>query len=169
MSDASEGRQEGLEIVGPVVVGMPTARGGYATTAYGNTQPQGNAARWLLVHPDGSATAYAGKVEYGQGGRSGFAMEVADELRLPLAEVDVVLGDTDQVPWDMGTFGSQSTGIVGLQLRKAAAVGRSKKRECVSRRTLAARRGLPSKMTTSRLSRSGIARTAACKTTLRYD
>jgi isoquinoline 1-oxidoreductase len=124
MSDASEGGREGLEIVGPVVVGMPAARGGYATTAYGNTQPQGDAARWLLIRPDGSATAYAGKVEYGQGVRSGFAMEVADELRLRLTEVEVVLGDTDLVPWDMGTFGSQSTGIVGLQLRKAAATAR---------------------------------------------
>jgi isoquinoline 1-oxidoreductase len=124
MSEASEGGREGLEIVGPVIVGMPAARGGYATAAYGNTQPQGDAARWLLVRPDGSATAYAGKVEYGQGVRSGFAMEVADELRLPLQAVAVVLGDTDEAPWDMGTFGSQSTGIVGLQLRKAAATAR---------------------------------------------
>lgn len=124
MSDMSEGGQEGLEIVGPVVVGMPAARGGYATSVQGNTRPEGDPDKWLLIKPDGSATAYAGKVEYGQGIRSGFAMAVADELRLSLTDVDVVLGDTDQVPWDMGTFGSQSTGIVGLHLRKAAATAR---------------------------------------------
>ncbi len=124
MSEAGQPAQQGLEIVGPVVVGFPATQGGYATSVYGNTRPQAQAARWLLIRRDGSVTAYAGKVEYGQGIRSGFAMEVADELRLPLTEVNVVLGDTDEVPWDMGTFGSQSTGIVGLQLRKAAATAR---------------------------------------------
>jgi isoquinoline 1-oxidoreductase len=124
MTSSGQTAKEGLEIVGPVIVGLPAPRGGYATTVYGNTRPQAEAARWLQIRPDGSVTAYAGKVEYGQGIRSGFAMEVADELRLPLTGVDVVLGDTDEVPWDMGTFGSQSTGIVGLQLRKAAATAR---------------------------------------------
>ncbi|MEE9133279.1 MAG: molybdopterin cofactor-binding domain-containing protein, partial [Gemmatimonadota bacterium] len=124
MTSSGQTAKEGLEIVGPVIVGLPAPLGGYATTVYGNTQPQAEAARWLQIRPDSSVTAYAGKVEYGQGIRSGFAMEVADELRLPLTEVEVVLGDTDEVPWDMGTFGSQSTGIVGLQLRKAAATAR---------------------------------------------
>jgi nicotinate dehydrogenase subunit B len=124
MTEAERATEEGLEIVGPVVVGFPSPRGGYATRAYGNTHPQAQAARWLMIRPNSSVTAYAGKVEYGQGVRSGFAMEVADELRLPLTAVEVVLGDTDEVPWDMGTFGSQSTGIVGLQLRKAAATAR---------------------------------------------
>jgi isoquinoline 1-oxidoreductase len=35
-----------------------------------------------------------------------------------------MLGDTDGAPWDMGTFGSQSTARVGVQLRKAAATAR---------------------------------------------
>ena len=121
---ADKGPQEGLEIVGPVMVGMSVPAGGYAITAYGNTQPQANAATWLLMTAAGEVRAYAGKVEYGQGVRSGFALEVADELRLSQGDIEVVLGDTDLVPWDMGTFGSQSTGIVGLQLRKAAATAR---------------------------------------------
>lgn len=124
MTEAGQTAEEGLEIVGPVVMGLPAAGGGYATTVYGSGQPQASAARWVLIRPDGTAVAFAGKVEYGQGIRSGFAMEVADELRLPLTEVEVVLGDTDEVPWDMGTFGSQSTGIVGLRLRRAAATAR---------------------------------------------
>jgi isoquinoline 1-oxidoreductase len=86
------------------------------------------------VRPDGRATAYAGKVEYGQNIRTGLAVEVADELRLPLADVEVVLGDTDQTPWDMGTFGSQSTARVGLQLRLAAATAREVLLELASRR-----------------------------------
>lgn len=114
----------GLAITGEVTVGFPANRSGYGQATYGNTQPQSETATWLRVHGDGTATAYAGKVEYGQGIRHGFAVEVADELRLPLARVSVVLGDTDRVPWDMGTFGSQSTARVGVQLRLAAATAR---------------------------------------------
>jgi len=121
MSEASE---PGLRIVGQAGVGFPAQRGGYASAAFANTQPGDGKATWLLVRPSLQVTAYAGKVELGQGVRSGFAMEVADELRLPLAMVQVVLSDTDLVPWDMGTFGSQSTARVGLQLRKAAATAR---------------------------------------------
>ncbi len=105
-------------------MGFPLPATSYARGAYGNTKPDVQKARWLTVRPDGTAVAYAGKVEYGQGIRSGLAIEVAEELRLPLSAVEVVLGDTDSVPWDMGTFGSQSTARVGLQLRKAAATAR---------------------------------------------
>ncbi len=115
---------EGLAIVGEVTVGFPAQLTGYGGTTYGNTEPTAESATWLRVRADGTATAYAGKVEYGQGIRWGLAVEVADELRMPLERVAVVLGDTDEAPWDMGTFGSQSTARVGVQLRKAAATAR---------------------------------------------
>jgi isoquinoline 1-oxidoreductase len=114
----------GLHILGEVALGFPPPQRTYARVAYGNTEPDVEKARWLTVRPDGSVVAYAGKVEYGQGIRSGLAIEVADELRVPLANVEVVLGDTALAPWDMGTFGSQSTARVGVQLRKAAATAR---------------------------------------------
>jgi Aerobic-type carbon monoxide dehydrogenase, large subunit CoxL/CutL homologs len=114
----------GLSIVGSIAPGFPASDSGYGAKAYGNTQPGLPRARWLLVRPDGNVTAFAGKVEYGQNIRTGLAMEVADELRLPIERVEVVLGDTDLTPWDMGTFGSQSTARVGLQLRLAAAAAR---------------------------------------------
>jgi len=117
-------REPGLHVVGQVAMGFPLPRQSYANAAYGNTKPDTVSARWLTVRPDGTVVAYAGKVEYGQGIRTGLAIEVADELRVPLASVEVVLADTDLVPWDMGTFGSQSTARVGVQLRKAAATAR---------------------------------------------
>ena len=116
--------ESGLSILGEAGPGGPPPRASYANVAYGNTQPDAAKACWLTVRPDGSAVAYAGKVEYGQGIRTGLAIEVAEELRLPVDSVEVVLADTDVVPWDMGTFGSQSTARVGLQLRKAAATAR---------------------------------------------
>ena len=113
-----------LRIVGDVQVGFPALRTGYGAQTYGNTQPQTERATWIALDEQGGITAYAGKVEYGQNIRTGLAIEVADELRVPLDAVTVVLGDTDRVPWDMGTFGSQSTARVGWQLRKAAATAR---------------------------------------------
>lgn len=116
----------GLEVYGDVTFGIPDRlRGSYRTSTYFNTTPDEPLQRWIAVGPDGRIAAFAGKVEYGQGVRSGFAMEVADELCVPLEAVDVTLGDTDQVPWDLGTFGSGSTAFVGLQLRRAAATARA--------------------------------------------
>jgi isoquinoline 1-oxidoreductase len=117
--------------MGDTSVGFP-ARMGYGTRAYGNTTPSEPLVRWLLVRPDGRVTAYAGKVEYGQNIRTGLAVEVADELRVRLSDVEVILGDTDQTPWDMGTFGSQSTVRIGTRLRQAAATAREELLELAS-------------------------------------
>ncbi|MCY4640614.1 MAG: molybdopterin-dependent oxidoreductase [Chloroflexi bacterium] len=115
----------GLDVYGDVTFGIPDRlRASYRTTTYFNTAPDEPLQRWLTVGADGRVRAFAGKVEYGQGVRSGFAMEVAAELRLPLEAVEVTLGDTELVPWDLGTFGSGSTAYVGLQLRRAAATAR---------------------------------------------
>jgi len=89
--------EAGLDILGEAGPGGPPPRASYANVAYGNTQPDAMKARWLTVRPDGTAVAYAGKVEYGQGIRTGLAIEVAEELRLPLESVEVILADTDVV------------------------------------------------------------------------
>ena len=84
----------GLGIVGDVTVGFPQSRTGYGQQTYGNTEPQTERARWIQVHDTGRTTVYAGKVEYGQNIRTGLAIEVADELRISLDKVEVILGDT---------------------------------------------------------------------------
>ncbi len=63
---------------------------------------------WVHVGSDGRVRAFTGKVEVGQGTRAALSLAVAEELRLPLEKVDLVMGDTDLCPWDMGTFGSRS-------------------------------------------------------------
>jgi CO/xanthine dehydrogenase Mo-binding subunit len=75
----------------------------------------------LRIESDGSVTALSGKMEYGQGLRAAYPRIVAEELGIAPSRVHVVLGDTDVVPWDMGTFGSMSVEMDGLQLRRAAA------------------------------------------------
>ena len=78
----------------------------------------------IRVERDGSVTALSGKVEFGQGIRTAFTQIVADELDVAIERVNVVLGDTDQVPFDFGTFGSHSVAQETPLLRKAAAFAR---------------------------------------------
>ena len=87
-------------------------------------EPPGPEAVLLTLDRQGDATAYSGKVEYGQGIRSGFSRAIADELDLPLDSVRLILGDTELTPYDRGTVGSLSTMTIGIQLRRAAATAR---------------------------------------------
>jgi len=90
------------------------------------SQQQGATAvsAWLHIDPSGAVTVYTGKVEFGQGIRTSLAQAVAEELRIPLASVTMVMGDTDITPFDQGTFGSRTTPTMNPQLRRAAATAR---------------------------------------------
>src|SRR5258708_8115799 len=90
---------------------------------------QGNAApaelgAWLHIGDDGMVTAYTGKVEIGQGIRTSLAQVVAEELHAPLNSARMVMADTDLVPVDGGTTGSQTTPQMAPRLRRAAAPAR---------------------------------------------
>ncbi len=79
---------------------------------------------FLRVGGDGRVTCFTGKIEMGQGVVTSLAQMLADELEVSLDSVDMVMGDTDLCPWDMGTFGSMSTRFFGPPLRAAAAEAR---------------------------------------------
>ena len=80
---------------------------------------------YLRVGEDGRVTGFTGKIEMGQGAITSLPQMIADELDVPIDAVDMVLGDTDLCPWDMGTFGSQTTRYFGPALRAAAAEARA--------------------------------------------
>ncbi|HEV2471933.1 MAG TPA: molybdopterin cofactor-binding domain-containing protein, partial [Chthonomonadales bacterium] len=79
---------------------------------------------WLLVGANGAVTGYTGKVEVGQNARTSLTQVIAEELRVPVASVTMVMGDTELTPFDMGTFGSRTTPTMVPQLRRAAAAAR---------------------------------------------
>lgn len=79
---------------------------------------------YLVIGENGRVTVYSGKIEMGQGVLTSQAQMVAEELGVELASIDMVLGDTDKCPWDMGTFGSLTTRMFGPALRAAAAKAR---------------------------------------------
>ncbi len=60
----------------------------------------------------------------GQNIRTSLTQQVAEELRVPLDAVRLVMGDTALTPWDAGTFGSRTTPTMAPQLRAAAATAR---------------------------------------------
>ena len=79
---------------------------------------------FLRIGADGRVACFTGKIEMGQGVITSLAQMLAEELDVALETVDMVMGDTDLCPWDMGTFGSMSTRFFGPPLRAAAAEGR---------------------------------------------
>ena len=66
----------------------------------------------VRVHPTGKVTVFTGSHSHGQGHETTFAQVAADELQLPMEDVEIVHGDTGQVPFGMGSYGSRS-GPVG--------------------------------------------------------
>jgi nicotinate dehydrogenase subunit B len=80
---------------------------------------------FLRVAENGRVSCFTGKIEMGQGVITSLAMMLADELQVPLDSVDMVMGDTDLCPWDMGTWGSMTTRFFGPPLRAAAAEARA--------------------------------------------
>jgi isoquinoline 1-oxidoreductase len=80
---------------------------------------------YLRIGEDGRMTCFVGKVELGQGAMTSLGQLVAEELDVPFDSVDMVMGDTDLCPWDMGTFGSLTIRQFGPVLRSAAAEARA--------------------------------------------
>jgi isoquinoline 1-oxidoreductase len=79
---------------------------------------------FLRIGEDGRVTCFTGKIEMGQGPITSLPQMLAEELETPLDMVDIVMGDTELCPWDMGTWGSMTTRFFGPALLAAAAEAR---------------------------------------------
>lgn len=79
---------------------------------------------WLHIGEKEDITVFTGKVEVGQNIRTSLSQGVAEELHVPLDSIRLVMGDTQLVPFDMGTFGSRTTPTMNLQLRRVSAAAR---------------------------------------------
>jgi aerobic carbon-monoxide dehydrogenase large subunit len=76
----------------------------------------------VLAHPDGRVTAFTGSHSQGQAHKTVFPQIVASELGVPYESIQLVQGDTFQVPEGTGTFGSRSTVSGGGALSIASVV-----------------------------------------------
>jgi len=74
----------------------------------------------IRVQPDGSVQVLVGTHNHGQGHVTTFAQIIASRLGVPLSSIEIIEGDTDQVPFGSGTFGSRSIAVGGSAIDRAA-------------------------------------------------
>jgi len=67
----------------------------------------------IRVNPGGTVTVLTGSHSHGQGHETTFAQIVSDILGVPIDNVEIVHGDTDRIPFGMGTYGSRSLAVGG--------------------------------------------------------
>jgi CO/xanthine dehydrogenase Mo-binding subunit len=88
----------------------------------------------IHLNEDGTITAMSGKVEEGQGARAELSQAAAEELRVPVDRIHLVMADTDLVPDDGITAGSRTTPYNVPPMRRAAATARELLTQLAARR-----------------------------------
>jgi isoquinoline 1-oxidoreductase len=78
----------------------------------------------LHIGKDGAITVFAGKVECGQGARAELSQAAAEELRVPIDRVTMLLADTATTPDDGITAGSRTPPSTVPAVRAAGATAR---------------------------------------------
>ena len=73
----------------------------------------------IRVHPTGKVSIYTGAHSHGQGHETTFSQIVADSFGIGMEDVHVVHGDTEIVPFGMGTYGSRSLAVCGSAIMKS--------------------------------------------------
>ncbi|MBT3929922.1 MAG: xanthine dehydrogenase family protein [Rhodospirillaceae bacterium] len=73
----------------------------------------------VRVHPTGSVTVYTGTHSHGQGHETTFAQLVSESFGIPIDQIEISHGDTDQVQFGMGTYGSRSLAVGGPAILNA--------------------------------------------------
>jgi aerobic carbon-monoxide dehydrogenase large subunit len=73
----------------------------------------------IRVNPTGGVVVFTGSHSHGQGHETTFAQLVVEKLGVPLDSVEVVHGDTDRIPFGMGTYGSRSAAVGGSAMYRA--------------------------------------------------
>ena len=73
----------------------------------------------VRVQPTGKVSVHTGSHSHGQGHDTTFAQVAADHLGIALEDIEIIHGDTEQVPFGMGTYGSRSLAVGGSAIVKA--------------------------------------------------
>ena len=87
---------------------------------------------WLEVLANGNVRVYTGKSELGQGITTAIAQVAAEELDLPMKNVEVYLAETERTPNEGYTVGSGSIEQSAMAVRYASAAARMKLVELAS-------------------------------------
>jgi nicotinate dehydrogenase subunit B len=126
------GRRAFLAASGAMVVTL-AAPPGWSASAFAQGAPGGTTRpplapdqldSWIAINPDGTVSAFLGKVDGGQGVDVAIAQIVAEELDVPYEAVTVVMGDTATTINQGGASGSTGVQKGGATLRDTAAEAR---------------------------------------------
>ena len=74
----------------------------------------------VRFHPTGKVHVMIGSSPHGQGEETTFSQIIAGELGVPVEDVDVIHGDTDNTPMGWGTYGSRTTAVSGAAIAIAS-------------------------------------------------
>ncbi len=74
----------------------------------------------VRVHPTGKISVMTGAHTHGQGHETTFAQIVAEELGVPIADIEIIHGDTAKTPFGLGTYASRSAAVGGSAILKSA-------------------------------------------------
>ncbi len=80
----------------------------------------------VKMNDDGSVTMLTGAMDIGQGAETILSQIVAEELKIPVEEIQVVAADTETTPVDIGSWISGNAYVSGNATRMAAAEVRKK-------------------------------------------
>jgi carbon-monoxide dehydrogenase large subunit len=83
----------------------------------------------IRIHPTGKAIARFGTKSQGQGHETTYAQIFAEELGIPVEDIEIEEGDTDTAPYGLGTYASRSTPVAGAAAAVAARRIRDKARK----------------------------------------
>ena len=80
----------------------------------------------VKMNDDGTATVLTGSLDIGQGAETILCQIVAEELKIPIPEIQVIAADTETTPVDIGSWISGNAYVTGNAARMAAAEVRRK-------------------------------------------
>jgi carbon-monoxide dehydrogenase large subunit len=83
--------------------------------------PGGSEFGAVELHPDGTIVVRSGATPFGQGHETTWAMIVADRTGVPIDQITVLYGDTDEIRSGAATTGSRSVQIAGTAIAVASA------------------------------------------------
>ncbi len=80
----------------------------------------GRSSAALTLYGSGRCSLYVGVTDVGGGAKTTMGLIAAEELGIPLSQIDVVWGDTDRCPYSVGESGSRTTIMTGQAVVEAA-------------------------------------------------
>jgi carbon-monoxide dehydrogenase large subunit len=74
----------------------------------------------VRFNPTGNVQVFTGCHSHGQGHETTYAQLVSERLGVPFDNIEIIHGDTAQVQYGLGTYGSRSGSVGGTAIMKAA-------------------------------------------------